>query len=130
MMYILLTNILVAWYNSYVDDGVISEDESDDLYRTNLVIYCLVIGLSLPFIGIAGDKVPATAFFPFSFALRGLAGYCFLILTSPDSYGTIFLILWLGLGSTFEGIASNVVFYRKLPPEIRGMMMAGFTMSA
>ena len=129
-MSVLTSTYLVLWYTSFVDDGVITEEESQELYQRAVAYFCIVTLCAAIPIGLSSDKVPSTILMPFSFAFRSIAGYLFVSAATPESPYPYILIIWLTLGTCFESFSANIVFFRGLPASKRGIMMSGMMLSA
>ena len=127
MIAALASNYFVLWFTSFADDGVITEEESADLYQKVLIISSIVSFLTAPLCGIAGDRVPSKILIPSSYALRALSGYMWCAAQVPESFYVYFVAVLMGIGTGLEFISISVLFYRGLPSKIRGTMQAAMT---
>ena len=123
-MSVLSSTYLTLWYTSFVDDGVITEEESQELYQRAVMYFCIVTVVAAIPIGLASDKARSTILMPFSFAFRSIAGYLFVSAKTPESPYPYILIIWLTLGTCLESFSANIVFFRGLPASKRGIMLS------
>lgn len=87
-----------------------------------------VLALTL-FLGLIGDKVPITVLFPVSYSLRAVTAYLFLLTSDPESPFASSLVIMMDIFTMMEGISYSVVFYRLIPRELRGIMLAGLSVT-
>ena len=123
---VLFSNFLLLWITSFVDEGLIGENQSKGLYQKIMLASTIGTVVLLPIFGHLGDKVPSTVLVPVAFALRGLCGYSFLWLTDPQSVLAITMCVLLIIFSVIEAISVEVLFFKNVPSEIRGTMMGVF----
>ena len=82
-----------------------------------------------PLMGIIGDKVPITVLYPVAFSLRAVTAYLFLVTNTPESPFASSLVILIDVFSMMEAISYAVVFYRLVPRELRGIMLAGLSVT-
>ena len=80
---VLFSNFLLLWITSFVDEGLINEGDSKDLYQKIILSATVATILLLPLLGSLADKVPSTVIIPIAFTLRGICGYSFIWMTDP-----------------------------------------------
>ena len=116
------------WFTSFADDGVITEDESAELYQRAIIMYSVSNICAIPLIGYLCDRSSSNVVMPLGFAFRAVCGYLFVTVTSPETYYVNVLVILLGVGSSVEGIGTNILFFRGLPSHIRGTMVGATTL--
>ena len=80
---ILFSNFLLLWVMSFVDEGLLTNAESKDLYQKIILISTTASIILTSILGIIGDKVPSKVIVPIDFTLRGACGYLFMGTTDP-----------------------------------------------
>ena len=124
---ILFSNFLLLWITSFVDEGLINEEDSKDLYQWIILTSTIGTIILLPIIGQLGDKIPSKILIPVSFILRGICGYSFIWMTDPQSIISMTLCILLIIFTVVEAISIEVLLMRDMPSQIRGLMMGAFT---
>jgi MFS family permease len=124
---ILFSIYLLLWVTSFVESGIVeSEAEAMAIYQKIILISVIGTMLSLPLIGWMADKVPEKLMIPLSFFVRMVTAASFLVLDHPESTQSICLCAMLIVTSLFENISIDAMFFRTLPRDIRGSMIALF----
>ena len=127
MIAVLAGNYFILWFTSFVDEGLITEKESAELYQKVVIISSLVSFLTAPLCGMAGDRVPSKILVPCSYLLRAASGFLWTFAQVPESFFVYFVAILMGIGTGLEFISISVLFYRGLPGKIRGTMQAAMT---
>ena len=123
---VLFSNFLLLWITSFVDEGLLTEQESKGLYQKVIVTSTVATIALLPILGHMGDKIPSTVIVPISFALRGAVGYSFIWLHDPESVIAQTLCCLLIVFTVIEAVSIEVLLMRGMPSAIRGTMMGVF----
>ena len=126
LLAILFSNFLLLWIMSFVDDGLITNDQSKDLYQFIILTSTIATIVLTPLLGYIGDKVPSTIIVPVAFTLRGICGYSFMWMKSPKSFFSVTLCCLLIIFTVIEAISIEVLLMRGMPSQIRGTMMGMF----
>ena len=123
---VLFSNFLLLWITSFVDEGLLTEQESKGLYQKVILTSTVATIALLPIMGHMGDKIPSTVIVPISFALRGAVGYSFIWLDDPESAIAQTLCCLLIIFTVIEAVSIEVLLMREIPSAIRGTMMGVF----
>ena len=120
---VLFSNFIVLWLTSFVDDGLITEERSQDLYQRLILIAIFPCIVFAPLFGLIADKVPSKVLVPVAFSLRGAIGYAFLFIKDPESVWATLISVTLIVFTLLEAVSIEILFFRGLPGHIRGTMV-------
>lgn len=123
---VLFSNFLLLWITSFVDEGLLTEQESKGLYQKVILVSTAATIFLLPILGHLGDKIPSPVIVPLAFTLRGVVGYSFMTLDKPDSAIAQTLCCLLIIFTVIEAVSIEVLLMRGMPSAIRGTMMGVF----
>lgn len=123
---VLFSNFLVLWLTSFVDEGLITEARSKDLYQRMILTSTVFSVVLAPLFGALGDKLPSKVLIPVAFTIRAFSGYSFLYMAHPESVFSALIIVLLIVSTLLEAISIEVLFFRGLPSQIRGTMIGFF----
>jgi len=124
---VLFSNFLLLWITSFVDEGLITEQESKSLYQQMILISTLGSIIVAPLFGYISDKVSSAVLIPIAFTIRGACGYTFMFMNDPRSPFAITICCLLILFTVLEAISIEVLLFRGMPSQIRGTMMGAFS---
>ena len=85
---------------------------------------CMII---VPIFGALGDRIPPKILIPIAFSIRGFAGYCFVFITTPESYFAVTVILTLIVSTLLEHVVVDKLYTSALPSRIRGAMVGVYS---
>ena len=126
LLAILFSNFLLLWVMSFVDEGLLTNGESKNLYQ-KIILVSTICSIALsPILGIIGDYVPSRVIIPVAFTLRGICGFSFMYMSNPQSVASFFMCCSLIIFTVIEAISIEVLLMRDMPNEIRGTMMGMF----
>ena len=125
--HVLFSSFLLLWVTSFVDDGLLSEDESKKCYESMILISTVVSGLLLPLFGYLGDALSSRVLVPLAYTFRAVCGFSFMFLEDPRSNLAYIVVIMLTCATMIEGISINVLFFRGIPSVVRGTMMGVYT---
>ena len=112
---------------SFVDKGIITEARSKDLYQRVILASAFLCMIIVPFFGALGDRVTPKVLIPIAFTIRGISGYCFIFITTPESYFAVAVILTMIVSTLLEAVVIDKLFVSGLPSRIRGGMVGAFS---
>ena len=125
--HVLFSSFLLLWVTSFIDEGLLSEDESKDCYQKMILISTIASGLFLPLFGYVGDALSSRVLVPLAYSFRALCGFSFMLLDDPRSNLAFVIVIMLTCATIIEGISINVLFFRGIPSAVRGTMMGVYT---
>ena len=127
MVTILFSNFMLLWVATFAVDGIISIDDSKDIFQKLLLTATISAVVLTPLLGFAADKIPSTVIAPYAFLLRAACGFGFLIVSDPRSSLATFFCTGLCVFSMLQSICMEVLLMKGMPPKIRGTMMGMYS---
>jgi MFS family permease len=128
---VLFTVYCLMWIVSFVDSGVVEDDQHAQVIYQKITLTALVgVAICLPIVGWVSDKYGPHITIPLSFVIRALVLMSFLTIKKPDSYFSYAMCSIIIISSAMQASSIDALFLKSIPKEIRGAMVGTYNMFA
>lgn len=128
---VLFTVYCLMWIVSFVDSGVVENDQdAQKIYQKITLIALVGVAFFLPLVGYISDKYGPHITIPLSFVLRAVVLTSFLGIKEPDSVFSYAMCSLIIISSAMQASSIDALFLKTLPKEIRGAMVGTYNMFA
>ena len=124
---ILFSIYVVLWIARFVDSGLLESDEvSKELYQKIMLFSMIGTMVMTPLAGYIADKLHWGLNICIAFTLRFTTGVLFLQINDPRTSFAITLCIFYVISSVFSNTSIEAGYLKKIPSEIRGIMLGLF----
>lgn len=138
MMKDALNKIILMWLASYVlsdggealkvpfadpeNDSLISEDESNEIFKKIVLIGQIGSLVAVPLFGYLTDKLSAGYELIVAFGARCATCFLFFFLDSPKGFEPITILVAMTLFANLQEVVIESLFAKRLPGDVRASM--------